>query len=87
MTYADYKSKYGEVIKDGKAYALREDAYPEGGSWTDDDGWTHSGDWYEASATDAEENEYIIRWTRVDWEAEDGGDACDWNNPDYITAI
>ena len=86
MTYNDYKANYGEITSDGKTYALTQDAYPTGGSFDAGIG-RYDGNWYEAHAEDTEGNEYMIRWTRVDWDAEDGGDACDWDNPDYISVL
>jgi hypothetical protein len=85
MMYNNYKAKYGEITNDGKAYALTQDAYPTGGSFGTDDGARYDGNWYEAHAVDEDGNEYTIYWTRVNWDA-DSGDACDWDNPDYIIA-
>ena len=90
MTYNDYKAKYGEITSGGKAYALRQDAYPAVGSFDTGDG-RYDGNWYEAGAVDADDNKYTIYWTRVNWddinESQDEGNACDWDNPDYIIAI
>jgi hypothetical protein len=66
---------------------LTQEAYPTGGSFPVDGRYTYNGDWYEAHAEDEEGNEHMVRWTNVDWDAEDSSDTCDWDNPDYIQAL
>ena len=58
-------------------------AFATGGSFQADGG-TYNGNWYEDTATDEAGNEYRVIWTEVDWDAEDGSDACNWDSPDYI---
>ena len=60
------------------------EAHIEGGSFLTDNGYVYYGKWYQAYAEDNEGEEYMVIWTDVDWDAEDSGDACDWDNPDYI---
>ena len=56
--------------------------YIEGGSFATNAS-TYNGNWYQAHAEDADGNEYTVIWTDVDWDDEEG-DACDWDNPDYV---
>ena len=65
---------------------LTQDAYVTGGSFPTAWGM-YNGEWYEAHAEDEDGNEYIVRWTDVNWGVEDEGDACDWDNPDYVQEI
>lgn len=47
-------------------------------------------DWYEATATDSDENAYRIIWAiRNGWDANTGdeSDACDWDNPAEILRL
>ena len=67
---------------------LTQEAYPTSGSFpVGTETAMFNGSWYQSHAIDADGNEYIVRWTAVDWDAEDGSDACDWDNPDYIDKI
>lgn len=75
-----YKGKTGTV--DFKNLTVG-DAFATGGSFDTGFG-RYDGNWYQASAADKEGNEYAIFWTDVNWDVEDGSDACDWDNPDYI---
>jgi len=59
------------------------DAFATGGGFQVD-GKTYSGNWYESKATDNDGKEHRVIWTDVNWDVEDGSDACDWENPDYI---
>lgn len=46
------------------------------------DGWY--GNWFEANATDSEDNNYTVYWIPVDGfdpQDQDYGDACDWEAP------
>jgi hypothetical protein len=82
------KTKHNEIELN-----VSDNAFATGGSFPADGG-TYSGHWYEANATDNDGNEYRVIWTKVNWDAEDGADACDWlcqtffsnkmNSPDYI---
>lgn len=86
--YTDYKKAFGSVVTaDGKEYAFKQDPYPTGGSIGVPGGGQYSGNWYEAVAEDADGNEYMVCWTTVNWDDEDGGSACTWDNPDYIIAL
>ena len=76
-----------EITMNGKTITLTQDAYPTGGSFRVGTEAKYTGDWYEAHAEDSDGNEYMVRWTDVDWDADDGADACDWDNPDYIQPI
>ncbi len=76
-----------ELTINGKTVTLTQEAYPAGGSFPVGQEATYNGHWYEAAAEDNDGNEYIVRWTDVDWSAEDESDACDWDNPNYIQAI
>jgi hypothetical protein len=66
---------------------LTQDPSPAGGSFPVGSEATYNGSWYEAHATDNDGAEYIVRWTSVDWDAEDASDACDWDAPDYIQKL
>ena len=67
---------------------LTQQAYATGGSFPIGTGTARfNGNWYEAHAEDSDENEYIVYWTDVNWDCDDEGDACDWDNPDYIRSI
>lgn len=81
------KTKKQEIKKMSNQIKIEElkvqDAFATGGSFVTPDGESYNGNWYEAHA-EKEENEYRVIWTDVNWDAEDGGDACDWENPDYI---
>ena len=67
---------------------LTQDAYISGGSFSVGTGVArYNGNWYEAHAVDEDGKEYMVYWTSVDWDNEDEGDACDWDNPDYIRQI
>lgn len=59
------------------------EAYATGGSFELTLG-TYAGDWYEAHATDSSGREWTIIWTKVNWDAEEALNACDWDSPDYI---
>lgn len=59
------------------------EAFATGGGFTTPGGANYDGAWYEAPAT-KDGAEYRVIWTDVNWDAEDGSDACDWENPDYI---
>lgn len=65
---------------------LTQDAYATGGSFPTLGGM-YNGEWYEAHGEDEGGNEYMVRWTDVNWRVEDEGDACDWNAPDYVQEI
>lgn len=65
-----------------------QNAYIQGGNFPLENNWTYTGTWYEANATDTDDNEYKIYWTAVNWDNDgDESDACDWDNPDYIFQI
>lgn len=67
------------VIFEGKEYRLTQDAY------VSDDGAT-----YQASAQDADNNEYMVVWevNHPDFEnLTDESEACDWENPIRVTRI
>lgn len=52
------------------------------------DGITKEDTRYVASATDVEGNDYMLYWEiKENWDWEDGGDACDWNNPSKIIEL
>ena len=70
---------------------LIQNAYPAGGfhRLPTEDGkasvFAMQGDWFEACAEDEEGNEYMVFWDiLVDWDGEDGGNACDWDHPTTV---
>jgi hypothetical protein len=69
----------------GKEIELTQEAYPTSGSFPVDGGASYNGSWYEAVAEDDDENQYMVHWTSVAWDAEE--DMCDWETPDYIREI
>jgi hypothetical protein len=87
MTKHQPKPK-GKTMKNFDEMTLTQDAHPSKGSFPVGNGMAmYNGSWYEAHAKDGDGNEYMVRWTNVDWDAEDGADACDWDNPDYIQEL
>ncbi len=43
---------------------------------------------WQANAIDDEGNDYIVKWEQYqDFNGEDAGDACDWDNPIYVTKL
>jgi hypothetical protein len=64
----------------GKVYTLTQDAYICG---------TRDNEYYTALATDENGKKYDIIWYPVEgWEyLEDGGEHCDWENPDEVNEI
>jgi len=62
---------------------VSDDSHSDTGSFPVEGG-VYNGSWYESSATDSEGNEYRVIWTDVNWDAEDGSDACNWESPDHI---
>lgn len=66
---------------------LIQDAYATGGSFPAGKDANYNGNWYEANAEDSDGNEYMVRWTDVNWDEEDQGNACDWENPNYVQIL
>lgn len=77
---ADYKGSKGTINFNELTIG---DAFATGGGFETNFG-RYNGNWYQAPATDKDDNDFTVIWTDVNWDAEDGADACDWDNPDYI---
>ena len=71
---------FTELEHQGAPLYQIEDAFADGLS-SDQDTWV-----YRAPAIDAKGNRYNVMWKQIDFESEDGADACDWD--DYtVTTI
>lgn len=78
------------IIYNGKKITLTNNATLTGGSFPVGSDGVYNGNWYESTGHDENGVEYIIRWANVDWESiadADEGNACDWDNPDYVDEI
>lgn len=65
-----------------KKITLTQDAYARGGSVrAGGNSICKLTEWYEASAEDAEGNDYRVIWEISNTNAEDESDACDWSTP------
>lgn len=86
---AEYESlsdlaKFGcNVVEyDGKSLILTQDAY------ADVDPRDTKAGCYLASAVDTDGNQYRVVWYPYDdFDGDDEGDACDWDNPDRVEAL
>lgn len=77
-----------QTIKhNGLDLTLTQDAYSTGGTVYLGDGSQYNGPRYQAAATDANGNAYMVYWFEPAV-SEDGDEsnACDWDNPDHVTA-
>lgn len=75
-----------EVTYEGKTYTYpyTENPYPTHFIGRTPTGWDLQGDFYRVDGEDQDGNEVIILWTIKNPDAEDGADACDWDNPAWV---
>jgi hypothetical protein len=64
-------SDYGEVNYQGKQLKITQQPYPDG---------TSDAPVYRASAEDSDGSTYRVMWPMTDPDADDGADACDWDD-------
>jgi len=67
-----------------KKIKLTQEAYACGGEYRISASIMVLRNWYQASATDADGNEYTVIWDVANPDAEDESDMCDWSSPAAI---